>query len=58
MIMSEETYIKRNDRKLQNVRAQELIVRRKRQPTDWVTTLLCSCNRKVTKIVTELTNAY
>lgn len=56
--MSEETYNKHNDRKLQNVSAKELIVRRRRQPINWLTALLCTSDRKVTKIVTELTTAY
>ena len=57
MIMSEETYIKPND-KIQKMRTQELIVRRRRQSINGVTALLCSSDRKVTKIVTELNTAY
>jgi hypothetical protein len=58
MIMSEEIYIKPNDRKLWKVRGYELIVRRKRQPVNWVAALLCSSDQKVTNIVTELNTAY
>jgi len=42
MIMSEENCIKPNDRKLQKVKTQELTVRWRRQPINWVTALLPS----------------